>query len=200
MTAASLVEAKDSETRFEFSAAEPLNFHGAVLQLKKVSFAYPRALDDESPTADAKASAASVVSACATAGKPVLMDVTLDIDLKSRVCLLGPNGAGKSTLVQLIIGSLQPTEGSVFRHHNLKIAMFTQHEIDKLDVAMTPMEHMVSPYMHLLILFMPWTANAGSAVSHDQRSAAAKISGPLRYIRVVLAQCNAHCTQAWAAT
>ena len=43
----------------------------------------------------------------------VLRDVTLSIKKGSKIGLVGPSGAGKSTLVDLLIGALLPTSGSV---------------------------------------------------------------------------------------
>jgi ABC transport system ATP-binding/permease protein len=45
---------------------------------------------------------------------------------QDRIGLIGPNGAGKSTLIRLILGSLQPDNGSVRRGTNLQIAYFDQ--------------------------------------------------------------------------
>ncbi len=43
-----------------------------------------------------------------------------------RVGLLGPNGAGKSTLLKLILGELQPDDGTVRRGTKLSVAYFDQ--------------------------------------------------------------------------
>jgi len=43
----------------------------------------------------------------------VLRDVTLSIKKGSKIGFVGPSGAGKSTLVDLLIGALLPTSGSV---------------------------------------------------------------------------------------
>jgi ABC-type multidrug transport system fused ATPase/permease subunit len=43
----------------------------------------------------------------------ILKDVTLSINKGSKIGLVGPSGAGKSTLVDLLIGALLPTSGSV---------------------------------------------------------------------------------------
>lgn len=45
--------------------------------------------------------------------KQVLHDVCLDIDRGAILCLLGPSGCGKTTMVNLVIGNLVPTEGTV---------------------------------------------------------------------------------------
>ncbi|MBX9703317.1 MAG: ATP-binding cassette domain-containing protein, partial [Silvanigrellaceae bacterium] len=46
---------------------------------------------------------------------------------KTRIALLGPNGCGKSTLMKLMMGSLQPSQGSFVFHENIKISYFDQH-------------------------------------------------------------------------
>jgi elongation factor 3 len=55
------------------------------------------------------------------------------ISLSSRVALVGPNGAGKSTIVSLLVGSLTPDSGKVYRHPNLRIAFVSQHHVHHLE-------------------------------------------------------------------
>ena len=43
----------------------------------------------------------------------VLTDVQFDIYTLDSVCIVGPNGGGKTTLVKLILGLLDPDQGSV---------------------------------------------------------------------------------------
>jgi ATP-binding cassette subfamily F protein uup len=43
-----------------------------------------------------------------------------------HIGLIGPNGAGKSTLIRLILGDLEPDEGTIKRGTNLQIAYFDQ--------------------------------------------------------------------------
>ncbi|MGK4107189.1 XRE family transcriptional regulator [Limosilactobacillus vaginalis] len=45
--------------------------------------------------------------------KPVLKDVNLTVHSHERIALLGANGAGKTTLIQIIIGLINPDEGTV---------------------------------------------------------------------------------------
>lgn len=66
--------------------------------------------------------------------------------MDSRVAILGVNGAGKSTLLNLIIGTLQPTEGTISKHVNLKLAKYLQHSADQLPYDKTPIEYMESLY------------------------------------------------------
>jgi elongation factor 3 len=55
------------------------------------------------------------------------------ICLGSRIALEGPNGAGKSTIVSLLVGSLSPDSGAVFRHPNMRIAFMSQHHVHHLE-------------------------------------------------------------------
>lgn len=55
------------------------------------------------------------------------------VTLSSRIALQGPNGVGKSTVVSLLVGSLTPDSGTVYRHPNLRIAFVSQHHIHHLE-------------------------------------------------------------------
>jgi zinc transport system ATP-binding protein len=43
----------------------------------------------------------------------VLTDVNFAVDALDSVCIVGPNGGGKTTLIKLILGLLEPDQGSV---------------------------------------------------------------------------------------
>lgn len=45
--------------------------------------------------------------------RPVLQDVSLTIPKNSAVALIGPSGSGKTTLADIILGLIQPQEGSI---------------------------------------------------------------------------------------
>ena len=45
---------------------------------------------------------------------PVLEKVSFALDENDRLGIIGVNGCGKSTLFRLIMGEIEPTEGSVF--------------------------------------------------------------------------------------
>ena len=73
-------------------------------------------------------------------GRPSLFhNLSFGLDMESRVCLVGANGAGKSTLLNLIAGSLAATEGVVQRNSKVRWAYFSQHHVDGLDLALTPL-------------------------------------------------------------
>lgn len=53
-------------------------------------------------------------------GKPILLDVSLEVNRGEIVGLFGPNGAGKTTLFSIIIGLIKTDRGQLFvRDHNI---------------------------------------------------------------------------------
>jgi len=72
----------------------------------------------------------------------LLEDVSLSIFPGERIGLTGPNGAGKSTLFQIILGQLEPTEGSVNIQKGLNIGYMAQEV--KYTSDRTVMEEMTS--------------------------------------------------------
>src|SRR5690554_5985934 len=58
--------------------------------------------------------------------KPIVRDFSTTIVRGDRIGLVGANGAGKSTLLKLILGELQPQEGTVRLGTNLSVAYFDQ--------------------------------------------------------------------------
>lgn len=47
-------------------------------------------------------------------GKPVLQDISIELNRGELVCLLGVSGGGKTTLFNVISGLLQPDQGSIW--------------------------------------------------------------------------------------
>eukprot|EP00850_Spirogloea_muscicola_P001578 SM000006S19343 [mRNA] locus=s6:192048:197015:+ [translate_table: standard] len=72
-------------------------------------------------------------------GQELFRNLNFGIDLDSRLAMVGPNGIGKSTLLKLISGELQPTSGTVFRSAKVRMAVFSQHHVDGLDLSMSPL-------------------------------------------------------------
>ncbi len=52
---------------------------------------------------------------------PALDDITLEIDAGQHIALVGASGAGKSTLVNLLLGFVQPTSGTIVINPNHQI-------------------------------------------------------------------------------
>jgi ATP-binding cassette, subfamily F, member 3 len=73
--------------------------------------------------------------------KPVLSRLSLRIDMEDRIGLLGQNGNGKSTFLRLLANQLQATAGSVTRSPKLRTGYFAQDQLDQLDTAESPFQH-----------------------------------------------------------
>lgn len=57
---------------------------------------------------------------------PIVRDFSMRIMRGDRVGLVGPNGSGKTTFLRLLLGELEPDEGSIRRAKNLEIAFLDQ--------------------------------------------------------------------------
>ena len=58
--------------------------------------------------------------------RTIIKDFSVRIQRKDRIGIIGPNGAGKSTLIKLLVGELEPTQGTLKRGTNLLPAYFDQ--------------------------------------------------------------------------
>ncbi|WP_212787173.1 ATP-binding cassette domain-containing protein [Ferrigenium kumadai] len=74
--------------------------------------------------------------------KMLFQNVDLMLRSGARIALLGPNGAGKSTLIKLLVGELAPTTGKLELTPDIRIGYFAQHQLENLDSAATPLQHM----------------------------------------------------------
>ena len=66
----------------------------------------------------------------------LIQDFSTLIQRGDRIGLIGPNGAGKTTLLRILLGELQPLQGSVRLGTNLSIGYFDQMR-DRLDESAT---------------------------------------------------------------
>ena len=75
--------------------------------------------------------------------KNILEQVCVRAYLGSRVAILGANGAGKTTLMKNIVGEIEPQSGTIWKHHNLRIAYVSQHSMHHLEtnLHLTPKEY-----------------------------------------------------------
>jgi len=107
----------NSSFKFNFPEPEYLGVHGPLLQLSNIEFGYD--------------------------SKILFSNVSMNINLESRIVILGPNGIGKSSLLQIINGNLNPMKGEVYRYRNLQIGYFAQHFVEQLDLSLTPLQHLL---------------------------------------------------------
>jgi ATP-binding cassette subfamily F protein 3 len=73
---------------------------------------------------------------------PILQRLNLRLDPTDRIALLGRNGNGKTTLARLLAAQLAPMEGEINASGKMKVGYFTQYQVEELDGADTPLEHM----------------------------------------------------------
>ncbi|MFN2635523.1 MAG: ABC-F family ATP-binding cassette domain-containing protein [Gemmatimonadaceae bacterium] len=57
----------------------------------------------------------------------IFRGITFAVGERDRWAILGRNGSGKTTLFKLITGAIEPTEGTVFRQPDLRVALLEQH-------------------------------------------------------------------------
>jgi ATP-binding cassette subfamily F protein uup len=60
------------------------------------------------------------------AARSVIRDLTATITRGDKVGIIGPNGSGKTTLLRLLLGGLEPQEGTIRHGTNLEVAYFDQ--------------------------------------------------------------------------
>ena len=60
------------------------------------------------------------------AGQTLFRDFSVTVQRGDRIGLIGPNGCGKSTLLKLLLGRMEPQQGTVKLGTNLQIAWFDQ--------------------------------------------------------------------------
>lgn len=105
----------DPPAKLSFPRQPPdLRFPGALVNLEKVSFAYP-----------------------GRESARVLNNVDLTVHPGARMGLVGLNGSGKTTLVSLIVGNgddggLNPTSGTITRHARAQIGRFSQQSVEEV--------------------------------------------------------------------
>lgn len=67
--------------------------------------------------------------------KPQLTGVSVQVCLASRTGIVGVNGAGKSTMIRLLMGELEPDEGSgsITKHPNCRVGYIAQHAFHHIE-------------------------------------------------------------------
>src|SRR5690606_13453472 len=70
--------------------------------------------------------------------------VNMEILRGDRVAFVGQNGQGKSTLTKIIVGELDPSEGTVILGTNVDVGYFAQNQVEFLPENDTPLSFMLS--------------------------------------------------------
>lgn len=117
-----VLEPPEDEKVVTFQFPDPDPISPPILQMNDVSFGY----DPKKRT--------------------ILRDINIDLRMDSRIAVVGPNGAGKSTMLKLLTEQVQPNSGQVHRNGRLRIAYFTQHHIDQLDLTKSAVAFMAEKF------------------------------------------------------
>jgi elongation factor 3 len=112
------------------------------------SFPDPGALDGVKSLTKSVLRAKDIHFQYPAAPHPQLIDVSIQCSMASRVAVVGVNGAGKSTLVKVMVGELEPDQGLVERHPNLRVAYVAQHAFAHIEAHLekTPCEYIMGRY------------------------------------------------------
>lgn len=76
-------------------------------------------------------------------GQNLFENVDFVVSPKARFAIMGKNGCGKTCLLNVLLGDMNPTSGSVTRHVGVRISLLQQHHYrgEQLDPDLSPMEH-----------------------------------------------------------
>jgi len=96
-------------------------------------------LDEGAASGKLVVDAEHVTYAWGESDAPLVRDLSVRIMRGDRIGLVGPNGVGKTTLLQVLLGELAPTSGSVRLGTKLEIAYYDQLR-SELDLEKTVLE------------------------------------------------------------
>lgn len=116
-----------AEADFTFEFKEPANLPNPMLSMHNASFGYP----------------APAGAAPGTPPTVIVKNVNKSVLAGQRIGILGANGQGKSTVVKTVARTLAPIQGEMTEGKGLNIGYFAQQELDVLQPADNPLEHMI---------------------------------------------------------
>lgn len=108
-------------------------------------------------------------------GKTLLAGVSLKLSERERICIVGENGAGKSTLLKILLGVVDPDDGSIIRAPGTR-CYYVAQEFDEADAEET-VETYLTKYAghgHLKKVF-----TLGKTLGYDLEKSLDKICGAL---------------------
>jgi ATP-binding cassette subfamily F protein 3 len=115
-----------SEADFQFEFKPPAHLPNPMLSMQNVSFGYP---STETPN---------------HAPTVIVRNISRSVLAGQRIGILGANGQGKSTVVKTIARSLHAVAGEITEGKGLNIGYFAQQELDVLQPADNPLDHMIA--------------------------------------------------------
>jgi ATP-binding cassette subfamily F protein 3 len=115
------VEEVTEQSVFSFEIRSPDEEKAPYISAENISFAYPEK-------------------------ENIINDMSFTLDADSRIALVGKNGAGKSTFLKILEGELEVTDGYITRNSKVKVAKFSQHHVDHLNLKQTALEFMQTKF------------------------------------------------------
>ena len=115
-----------SEADFQFEFNPPAHLPNPMLSMQAVSFGYPSPDGEQEPPT------------------VIVKNISRSVLAGQRIGILGANGQGKSTVVKTVARSLQAVAGEITEGKGLNIGYFAQQELDVLQPADNPLDHMIS--------------------------------------------------------
>ncbi|MCW5588638.1 MAG: ATP-binding cassette domain-containing protein [Legionellales bacterium] len=71
---------------------------------------------------------------------PLIKKIKFKLSGDARIGLLGKNGCGKSTFLACLMNQIEPLQGQLNPMNGVKIGYFAQHQVDHLDLNLSPVE------------------------------------------------------------
>ncbi|KAK4523855.1 hypothetical protein GAYE_SCF00G1751 [Galdieria yellowstonensis] len=121
---------EEEQHAFFFPDPGPLVGSHATLQLSNVSFGYESSSPMNASSKDSR-------------GRFILDQIDFCVATDSRYAIVGPNGAGKTTFLKLLTGEHVPHLGEVRKSPKMRLGYFSQHHVEHLVLARTPLEHLI---------------------------------------------------------
>ncbi len=101
-------------------------------------------------------------------GKPVLMDVSIELKVNEVLCLIGHNGAGKSTLMRSLFGLVPPKSGRILVDGEI-LPNHTPRNLAERGIALMPEGRGIFPSLTVAEI---WSLGLGSAkIAKGERAA-----------------------------
>jgi len=76
----------------------------------------------------------------------LLRDITFPLEMHSKVAILGANGVGKTTLLKMLTEEYKLRSGEYFKNPRARIATFSQHHVEHLNITLSPFEQFSTEY------------------------------------------------------
>lgn len=95
---------------------------------------------------------------CSYDGTPVLSHIDLGVSPRQFTGIVGPSGSGKTTLLKVLLGTVAPVSGSVYRSRELRIGYVPQVETVNWNFPVTVAECVLMARTRGRVL--PWRSRA----------------------------------------